>query len=279
MPNKVKDITGEKFGKLIVLKRDGYTNGKKKSILWLCKCDCGNEVRRTAAHLKQNNTSSTCGKCNLIKDSDYIGKTFGYWVVVKPEKGNSRKKAYLCQCKCGKYKIVNADTLKLGTSKSCGCFHKEDMIKRQTTHGKTGQRIMNIYYDIKSRCYDNKNKRFADYGGRGVAMCEEWVNNSSAFVEWALNNGYSDELTIDRVNNDGNYEPTNCRWTTIKEQAQNRRSCIMLTYFGVTKNLKQWCECIGEDYKKIYGRYHRGYEIFRKSDLEKIKEYIRNGGI
>lgn len=277
MANKVKDITGQKFGKLTVLRRDGYTNGKRKSILWLCKCDCGNEVLRTASHLKANYVSS-CGQCNLINDSEYIGKKFGYWTIIEPAKGNN-KKAYLCECRCGKIKKVYLDTLKLGTSKSCGCFHREEMKKRQTTHGKTGQRIIHIYYDMKSRCYDERNNRFYDYGGRGIKMCDEWKNNSSAFVEWSIQNGYTDSLSIDRIDNDGDYEPDNCRWITLKEQAQNKRSCVMFTFFGMTKNLKQWCDCIGEDYKKIYGRYHRGYETFKQREMEKIKEYIQNGGI
>ena len=110
-------------------------------------------------------------------------------------------------------------------------------------------------------------------------MCDEWKNDSSAFVEWSIQNGYTDSLSIDRIDNDGKYEPDNCRWITLKEQAQNRRSCVMFTFFGVTKNLKQWCDCIGENYKKIYARYHRGYETFTKGEIEKIKEYIQNGGI
>lgn len=278
MANRIKDITGEKFGKLIVLRKHGYTNGKRKSILWLCKCDCGNEVLRTSSHLKQNYVS-TCGKCNLINDSDYIGKKFGYWTIIDSATGKDRKKAYLCECKCGKRKIVYLDTLKQGTSKSCGCFHREEMKQRQTTHGKTGQRIIRIYYDMKSRCYDEKNKRFSDYGGRGIKICDEWKNNPARFVEWSNENGYADGLSIDRIDNDGDYEPSNCRWITLKQQAQNRRSCVMFTFFGVTKNLKQWCECIGENYKKMYARYIRGYETFREDDVEKIKNYIQNGGI
>lgn len=279
MANKVKDITGQKFGKLTVLCRKGYTNNeKRKNILWLCRCDCGNEVLRTASHLKSN-YNNTCGECNKIKDSDYIGKTFGYWTVIKPEKGTSRKKAYLCKCICGKQKIVNEDSLRLGTSKSCGCYHKEKMKEKLTKHGQTGNRIMTIYYNIKNRCYCENNNRYKDYGGRGIEMCEEWKNDSTSFVDWSFKNGYNDNLTIDRIDNDGNYCPENCRWISAKKQSQNRRSCVYFTFFGVTKNLKEWCECIGENYTKIYGRYCRGYETFRSEEIKKIEEYIQNGGI
>lgn len=278
MANRVKDITGQKFGKLTVLKREGYTNGKRKSILWLCKCDCGNEVKRTASHLKKSNNSSTCGKCNLIKDSDYIGKKFGYWTILYATKGNGRKKTYICECKCGSKKAVALDTLKLGTSKSCGCFHKEQLSKKMTTHGQTGKRIMSIYYNIKSRCYNEKNNRFKDYGDRGIKMCDEWKNNSSLFVKWSMENGYADNMSIDRIDNDGDYCPNNCRWVLLKEQAQNKRNSILFTFYGVTKNLKEWCECIGESYQKMYGRYFRGYDVFREDDITKIEKFLKYGG-
>lgn len=277
MANKIIDITGKKYGKLTVLKRDGYTNGKRKKILWLCECECGKLVYRTATHLKQNNNCS-CGECNKEKDEDIIGKQFGYWEVLKRVSPKSRKRRYLCLCKCGNMKEVNYDSLKLGKSISCGCYHKEEMIKRQTTHGQSGNRIMTIYYDIKSRCYDLKNKRFSDYGGRGIKMCDDWYNSTEKFVEWAFENGYSEELSIDRIDVNGNYEPSNCRWIPISEQANNKRNSIMFTFFGVTKNLKEWCKVINENYQKMYGRYSRGYETFRKEDIEKIKKYFDNGG-
>ena len=277
MANKVKDITGQKFGKLTVIGRNGYTEGKKKSILWLCKCDCGNEALRTSAHLKQIGCPS-CGKCRLIKDEDFIGKSFGYWTVVSSAENKSNKKSFLCRCKCGNERIVNADTLKLGTSKSCGCYHKEEIRERQTTHGQTGTRIFRIYYDIRQRCYNENNKRFSDYGGRGITMCDEWKNSFQSFYDWSMANGYSEKLSIDRKDVDGNYEPNNCRWITMAEQSNNKRTSINFSFFGVTKNLKEWCDCIGVSYDKMYGRYYRGCETFRKEDIEKIKKYLEDGG-
>lgn len=280
MPNKVKDISGQRFGKLVVLRRYGYTNSKRKLILWLCRCDCGNEVLRTAPHLRQNENPS-CGKCRLIKDSDYVGKQFGYWTVISAAKPKNRKKSYLCECKCGNRKIVNADTLKLGTSKSCGCFQKDLTSKRETTHGMTGTRIYGIYHNMKNRCCNPNDGRYKDYGGRGITVCKDWLGEHGFenFYKWSIDNGYTEELTIDRINVDGNYSPSNCRWTTNAEQANNRRNCIYFTFFGVTKNLKEWCGCIGESYNKMYGRYSRGYETFRKEDMEKIKKYVKNGGM
>ena len=277
MANKIKDITGQKFGKLTVIGKGGYTATKRKSILWLCRCECGNEVFRTSAHLRQN-YNSTCGKCNKINDEDYINKTYGYWTIISSAKSKSRKKSFLCRCKCGNERVVNLDTLLLGKSQSCGCFHREMMKNKLTTHGQTGNRIMTIYFDIKNRCYCENNNRFKDYGARGIKMCEEWKNNSSLFVEWAFANGYSDELSIDRIDVDGNYCPENCRWITIKEQSQNKRNSIKFTFFGITKNLKQWCECINEDYAKMYARHYRKKEVFKENEIKKIREYIENGG-
>ena len=144
----------------------------------------------------------------------------------------------------------------------------------------TGKRIYNIYHNMKNRCYNPNDDRYKDYGGRGIKMCDEWLGEHGFenFVEWSMVNGYAENLTIDRVNVNGNYEPSNCRWATNAEQSNNRRTCVYFTFFGITKNLKEWCNCIGENYEKMYGRYYRGYETFRKNDIEKIKKYLENGG-
>lgn len=278
MPNKVKDLTGQRFGKLTVIERCGSTNSKHKVALWLCKCDCGNEVKRTGSHLKSNYINS-CGSCRDYRH-DLTGKRFGRWTVLERAENKHNKISYVCICDCGKTKTVNADTLLNGRSLSCGCLQKERVSEMEIKHGMANTRIYRIYYNMKSRCLNHKDDRYKDYGGRGISICKEWLdfNGFENFCEWSMNNGYLDNLTIDRINVNGNYEPSNCRWITNAEQSKNKRTCIYFTYFGVTKNLKDWCECIGESYKKIYGRHYRGYEAFRKEDVEKIKKYLENGG-
>ena len=101
--------------------------------------------------------------------------------------------------------------------------------------GKT--RILGILNGMKKRCYDKKHEKYHRYGGRGITICDEWLNNPASFVEWSMANGYADDLTIDRINNDGNYEPGNCRWTTQKVQQNNKSSCVCVTYKGETKNI------------------------------------------
>lgn len=111
---------------------------------------------------------------------------------------------------------------------------------------------------MKSRCFNEKNTRYAGYGGRGIIVCDEWRNDFEAFHDWAMANGYTDELTIDRIDNNGNYEPSNCRWTTVREQSNNRRSNINIDFDGATYSLKQLCELLCLPYGTIYARYNEG---------------------
>lgn len=272
------DLTGKRFGKLSVIKREGSTDGKRKFPLWLCKCDCGNTCLRTASHLKSDYTN-TCGACPDEKE-DLSGRKYGRWTVIKRAENKHRKTAYLCRCDCGTERVVTADTLLNGRSLSCGCMQKETVIENHTTHGMTHTRIYNIYHNMKNRCCNQNDDRYHDYGGRGITICPEWLGEHGFenFAKWSMENGYAENLTIDRINTNGNYEPSNCRWATNYVQMNNRRNCIMFSFFGVTKSLKEWCDCIKENYDKMYGRYHRGYETFRKEDIEKIKRYLENGG-
>ena len=279
MANKVVDLTGQKFGKLTVIGRHGYIEGKnRKYITWACKCDCGNEVIRTSGHLKAG-YQSCCDSCNKNIPDDLTGQRFGRWTVIERAQNHKRQSAYLCKCDCGTKRVVLAKSLKKRMSISCGCYHKEILKDQLTTHGLTDERIYTIYHNMIQRCTNPNNDRYLDYGGRGISVCQEWKNDFKAFYDWSMTNGYAENLTIDRINVDGNYEPNNCRWVTMKKQINNKRNSILFTFYGITKSLKEWCDCIGENYQKMYGRYHRGYETFRKNELEKIKKYLENGGI
>lgn len=154
---------------------------------------------------------------------DMTGQRFGRLTVIERHGTKGGHAAWLCECTCGNTVIVDGKFLRMGATQSCGCYRKECAAERHTTHGRSKSRLYNIYHNMLKRCFKSNNHKYKDYGGRGITVCDEWKDSFQAFYDWAMANGYSDELTLDRKNNDSNYEPSNCRWATQKEQANNRR--------------------------------------------------------
>lgn len=159
----------------------------------------------------------------IIKDLS--GQKFGRLTAIEPAGYDRKRIKWKCVCECGNTTFVGSDKLINGHTKSCGCLLSDVLKQRNkgnSTHNSTNTRLYRIYYSMKTRCYNPKHKAFHRYGGRGITVCNQWLDDFSSFKEWAVNNGYSDDLSIDRINNDGNYEPSNCRWATAKMQANNR---------------------------------------------------------
>lgn len=245
---RFENLIGQKFGYLTVLER--AENGKNGQTRYKCVCDCGKECTVLATSLKQGVTKS-CGcfrrkEMSVRSFKDLTGHKFGRLTVLqRVESDKNRKSKYLCRCDCGNEKVVLATELRNGHTKSCGCLHKETSTERivslNTTHGQTKTRLYNILKGMKQRCYYPKSINYHDYGGRGITVCDEWLgeNGFQNFYDWAYSNGYSDELSIDRIDNNGNYCPENCRWATIEEQANNKRKNVLYSYNGETLTLRR----------------------------------------
>lgn len=199
-----------------------------------------------------------------MKD-DFIGKRFGLWTVIERVENyvspqGQPQKMYKCQCDCGCIKNVNLSSLKRGLSTSCGRHPQK--IKDKERYDFLHSRLFNIYNNMKARCYNNKSINYERYGGRGIRVCDDWLNDGINFYRWALQNGYNDKLSLDRIDNNGNYEPSNCRWATIMEQASNKRNNINYTLFGITKCLAEWSRFSGLCEETIQQRIDRGWSVY-----------------
>ena len=270
--NKVMDLTGMKFGKLTVVERDYETTDKNNCIFWKCRCDCGNIKSIRAGGLRSGNTTS----CGCTRRNDLTGKRFGRWTVIKKSRKDGHIQMYLCKCDCGNIAEVAQSNLTRGKSKSCGCLQKEQARDRFTTHGKRRTRLYTIYANMKLRCYNKKNKSYKLYGERGITICNEWLGEHGFenFYEWSVKHGYADNLSIDRIDVNGNYEPSNCRWVNTEVQSNNQRKTIRINIGGIEKSLKQWTNFMEWGYGKYSARYRRGAEIFNAEEIKKIEERL-----
>lgn len=168
---------------------------------------------------------------------------------------------WLFKCDCGKEKVILVDNVKSGKSKSCGCLWKEKIKGNNTTHGMAGTKTYCSWANMKYRCLNKNRKRYKDYGGRGIIICDRWLNGFTNF--YADMGECPQNKTLDRKDNNGNYKPNNCRWATSKQQHNNKRTNHLITYKNKTQNVTQWAEKIGIDRGVIYERLKRGWSIER----------------
>lgn len=210
--------------------------------------------------------------------SSLIGKKYGKLMVLgldgKDKYGHPKVK---CLCDCGNVVSIIATRVKTETTKSCGCYQKEMARKAKTTHGQTHTRLYRTYCGMVQRCYNPNARYYKIYGGRGITICEEWLNDYVSFMVWALNNGYRDDLSIDRIDVNGDYSPQNCKWSTWFEQANNTRRNRYITYKGETKTAKEWADLFGFNYKYFHEKLKKNnWSIDAVLEIDYFKEHLCN---
>lgn len=197
----------------------------------------------------------------MSKVVELSGKKFGFLAVTSRAESRNGKAYWNCICDCGNETVVSGSNLRSGAVKSCGCLIR----KEKDTHHLSNTRLYRIWRAMINRCYDKNYWAYKYYGAKGVTICDEWLNDFVEFKNWALSNGYSDSLTIDRIDNDNGYLPENCKWSTRKQQANNRSFCKKIEYQGKSQTLMQWCEELGLNYKRTHSRLYKCGWTFEKA--------------
>jgi hypothetical protein len=190
------------------------------------------------------------------KKANLMGKRFGILTVVgEAESDIGNNAMWLCRCDCGTVKVIRALSLKSGETSSCGCR------QGKYRHGMSKTRLHRIWCHMVARCQCKTDAAYDDYGGRGISICSEWRDSFETFRDWALKNGYSKNLTIDRKDNNGDYCAENCKWSTPKEQSNNRRSNIFFEHDGKRMTVTEWVQELGLNRGTVFDRIRRGWPV------------------
>lgn len=268
MDIKIHNLTGQKFGRLSVIREAG--RAKNRNVYWLCRCDCGKKKTIVSSSLLTNHTKS-CGCLKKEKFINLIGQRFGKLIVLKRVKKNkSINLLWLCVCSCGKRTIVMSKNLRKGNTKSCGCSHFKhgynEKGKRSGTYGS--------WCGMKSRCNNKNNPSFKNYGGRNrpITVCKRWSNKKNGFINFLKDMGKRPEnKTLDRINNNLGYFKKNCRWATKIQQARNTRKNIKISINEKKYLLVEVAEKYGLKPETVLYRLNRNISLLiptRKSKRE-----------
>lgn len=274
---KPLDLTGEKYGRLIVVKKEKiHITPKGRNVyMWLCKCDCGNTVVVSTSGLRSGGTRSCgCYRNQRIHETvfkDLTGRKYGR-LTAKSHFIKNGDTYWHCSCDCGNKTDVLSQHLQRGLTKSCGCLRTKTSSKKAKTHGMSKTRIYKEWKGIKERCLNKNNSAYKNYGGRGITVCSEWIDDFMNFYNWAIENGYRDDLTIERKDVNGNYCPENCCWIPLKEQALNTRLNVFYEYKGQVKTMSQWARYAGIKYQTFVRRLKvSGWTIEKAIETPVIK--------
>lgn len=263
------DLTGQKFGRLTVIKEiEPYIAPRgAKWVQWECICDCGKIVHATTETLRRGTTRS-CG-CLAAEEKrrrgrtipkDLMGQKFGHLTVLGCTRKQSGKRAWSCICDCGKQTVVGTYELTSGLVKSCGAG------EHKVIHGKRNSRLYRIYNAMKQRCHNPTSQSYQWYGAKGISVCDEWRDDFQAFYDWAMANGYNPdaprgECSIDRIDVNGNYCPENCRWVTMQKQQFNKHTTRVFSYNGEQMTVAEFSKKYGIKEETLSTRLQRGKTI------------------
>jgi len=207
-----------------------------------------------------------------MKKVDLVGEKFGRWTVMSKAKNKGKNTAWNCLCECGTERSVLTHNLTRGKSSSCGCGQKEAASKANTTHGKRNTKLYGVYSGMKQRCYNENSPAYEYYGGKGVYICKEWLDDFMNFYNWAKANGYGKDMSIDRIDPNGNYEPDNCRWVTMEKQQNNKLNSMFIIIGNEKKTISEWAKTRKTNQQTLYSKIYRLLEQLG-IDNEDVKEF------
>lgn len=217
-----------------------------------------------------------------VRFKDISNMRFGRLVAIESfKKWNCNKYFWKCKCDCGKEIECLGSNLLRGNTNSCGCLKNDMVADLRKKHGMSKTRIFKIWVGIRKRCTNKNCKAYSYYGGRGISVCERWNDFNNFYQD--MKDDYKDDLTLDRIDSNGNYEPSNCRWVSVKHQNSNRRTNVFIEFNGETKTLAQWQKKTGVGYKTISNRIKAGWDIKdalfkspmnKRMTLDSISEYL-----
>ena len=254
------EMVGMRFGKLTVISFSHINNWRK--FCWLCKCDCGKECIVVGVDLRLGHTKS----CGCIKENQadkIIGRTFGRLYVERFDYRDSRGNSYyFCVCACGNEAIVRGTELYSGGTKSCGCYAEDrSLLIREYNEENALIKSREALYALKIRCFNKESKMYKDYGGRGITVCARWMDKKEGTNNFIRDMGMPPTLMhqIDRTDNNGNYEPENCRWVSSKINNRNRRNNRLIEFEGRVQCAAAWIEESGMKPTTFFSRLSRGW--------------------